>query len=284
MNSTYIKGMVLVLALLMLTSCVPKQKAQTGNPGINEYEQVFMEKMEEFIVCMDNRDVEGMKALMAPGAVKEDKDMDAQIERLLAYYEGTSTMNTLVQALESGSTERESKKQGIGTATRDISEWFYLYTDKGTYVCYAEVRQLDKIDEMGEGILFFSLMTEEVLVVDNAKFPAQTGINVLEDMEGEYHIRKVGGRGRIFEEYDREIKLADVEAWLANNDSMSTFRSFFGEPNVDEGYHVIYELQKEDGECRFLSIFIDEDTDIIQKVYLLNEHSFDGTTIYTIEE
>ncbi len=284
MNSTYIKGMVLVLALLMLTGCVPKQKTQTGNPGINEYEQVFMEKMEEFILCMDNRDVEGMKALMAPGAVKEDKDMDAQIERLLAYYEGTSTMNTLVESLESGATERESKKQGVGTATRDVSEWFYLYTDKGTYVCYAQVRQLDKINEMGEGIIFFSLMTEEVLVVDNAKFPAETGINVLEDMEGDYHIRKVGGRGRIFEEYDREIKLADVESWLKDNQSMSAFRSAFGEPNVDEGYHAIYELQKEDGECRFISIFIDEDTDIIQKVYLMNEHSFGGTTIYAIEE
>lgn len=283
MNGTHLKGMVLALALLMLAGCVPKQNVQTGNPGINEYEQVFMEEMEAFITCMDNRDAEGMKALMAPGAVEADEDMDAQIERLLQYYEGTSTMNTLALALESGSVERESKKRGVGTATRDVSEWFYVYTDKGTYVCYAQVRQLDKIDEMGEGIVFFSLMTEEVLVVDNAKFPAETGINVLEDMEGEYHIRKAGGRSRIFEEYDREIKLEDVEAWLASDDSMSAFRSTFGEPNVDEGYHAMYELQKEDGECRFIAIFIDEDTDIIQKVYLMNEHSFSRTTIYPVE-
>ena len=273
---------LLAFALFALAGCVPKQTTETGNPGINEYEQVFMEEMEAFIVCMDNRDAEGMKALMAPGAVKEDKDMDAQIERLLQYYEGTSTMNTLVEALESGSAERKSASRGV--ISREISDWFYVYTDKGTYVCYATVCQRDDTGERGEGIVFFSLMTEEVLVVDNAKFPSDPGINVLEDMEGEYHIRKAGGRSRIFEEYDREIKLADVEVWLADNDNMSAFRSTFGEPNVDEGYHAIYELQKEEGECRFISVFIEEDTDTIWKVNLMNEHSFSRTTIYPVEE
>lgn len=116
-------------------------------------------------------------------------------------------------------------------------------------------------------------MTEEVLVVDDTKFPTETGIHVIEDLEGDYHIRKAGGNSYIFEEYDREIKLADVESQFAESKSMSAFRSTFGEPNVDDGYHVIYELQKEDGECRFLSIFVDEDTDTIEKVYLMNEHN-----------
>ena len=264
-------AMVLVAALLTLTGCVPKQNKETDNPKINEYEEVFQEKIEAFIACMDNRDAEGMKALMAQGAVEEDKDMDAQIERLLQYYEGTSTMCTLEESLETGSQERKSASRGV--ITRKVSDWFYLYTDKGNYVCDATVCQQDDTGEMGEGIITFSLMTEEVLVVDNTKFPAETGIHVIEDLEGDYHIRKVGGSSHIFEEYDREIKLEDAESQLAASKSMSAFRSTFGEPNVDKGYRAIYELQKEEGECRFLSIFVDEETDIIETVYLLNEHN-----------
>lgn len=284
MTGTRLAGMALTVVLLTLTGCVPKQNTETGNPKMNEYEQVFQEEMEAFIVCMDNRDAEGMKALMSPGALEADEDIDAQIERLFQYYEGTSTMTTLVEALETGAVERVSKKRGVGTATRDVSEWFYLYTDKGTYICYATVRQLDKIDEMGEGIVSFALMTEEVLVVENTKFPAEAGVHVIEDLEGEYHIRKVGGYSHIFEEYDREIEVAVVESWLEENNSMSAFRSTFGEPNVDKGYRAIYELQKEDAERRFLSIFVDEGTDTIEDVYLLNEHnSVSLRRIYPIE-
>jgi len=183
--------MVFAAALLTLTGCVPKQNKETDNPKINEYEEVFQEKIEAFIACMDNRDAEGMKALMAPGALKEDKDMEAQIERLLLYYEGTSTMSTLEDSLETGAHER--KRASMGVITRMLSDWFYLYTDKGNYVCYAEICQRDDTGEMGEGIIMFSLMTEEVLVVDDIKFPTEAGIHVIEDLEGDYNIRKAGG-------------------------------------------------------------------------------------------
>lgn len=282
MTRTRLAVMALAIALMMLAGCVPKQNTETGNPKINEYEQVFQENMEAFIVCMDNRDIEGMKALMAPGALKADKDIDAKLERLLQYYEGTSTMTTLVESLENGALERKSASRGV--ITREILDWFYLYTDKGTYICDAAVCQRDDTGEMGEGIVTFSLMTEEMLEVENISFPAETGIHVVEDLKGKYHIRKAGGKSYIYEEYDREITLEAVEAQLQENKSMSAFRSVFGEPNVDRGFRAIYELPKEDGECRFISILVDQNTDTIEKVNLMNEHDSDRIrAIYPVE-
>lgn len=285
-------GSTLLILTMGLTGCaltdfakgfmegVSESRNVSENKVLDSKKQLFVDTMEQFITCLDNQDKEGMKELFAKGVLEQDKDLDSQIERLFRFYEGNTTKNTLISSVRNGLSEHTSANRGI--IVRDVSTWFYIYTDEQIYVCDTTLRITDDKGELGEGLTTVSVMTHEVTVVDGVKFPTELGLNLIEDLEGEYNIRIVSGSSYIFTDYDRTLTIEEIEAFIKEEKNMSRFRSTFGEPNVDKGYSVIYELQKEEGECRFLEVFVDEDTDRIRKAYVSNEH--DNTALYYIYE
>lgn len=275
-------GILLLCCIMGLTGCALTDFAKgfmngfiesqsvSANKPLDNKKQLFVDTMEQFITCLDNQDKEGMKELFAKGVLEQDEDLDNQIERLFKFYEGNTTKNTLLSSVRNGFSEHKGTDYGI--IVHDVSTWFYIYTDKQIYVCDATVRITDDKGELGKGIKTLSVMTEEVKVVDDVKFPTELGLNLIEDLEGEYNIRIVSGSSYIFTDYDRALTSEEIETFIKEEKSMNRFRTTFGEPNADKGYFVIYELQKEAGECRFLEMFVDEDTGKIRKAYVSNEH------------
>lgn len=238
---------------------------------INDNEIVYKEIMEQFVAYLDKKDAEGIKALFADGVLAQDEDIDSQIDRLFAYYDESSSKNTIDYSLENGS--KESKNADHGVVTQEISNWFYIYTSDCVYVCDATVCLKDDTGEIGEGIVQVSVMTDEVLVNDDVSFPEEDGLNVIEDTEGEYNIRRVGGTSYCFTEIERNLTVEEIAGYVEKQKDFTEFQSHFGKPNVDGGYYAIYEVQKENGEYRYVYMFVNEETNSIKSVYVKDEYS-----------
>ena len=245
---------------------------------IDENEKVYKETMEQFITFLDKKDAKGIKSLLAEGVLSQDEDIDSQIDRLFAYYDENSIKNTIDYALDGGS--QESKSADHGVRTHEISDWFYIYTSDHVYVCDATVCVKDDTGEIGEGIVKVSIMTDEVLVNDDISFPEEKGLNVIEDTEGEYNIRRVGGTSYNFTEIERKLTVDEIAAYVEEQKGFTEFQSQFGKPNVDGGYYAIYEVQKENEEYRYVYMFINEKTNIIKSVYVKDEYN--TTALYCI--
>lgn len=205
--------------------------------------------------ALDSGDRDGVASLFSSYAREQDKNLEADIEKLFSVYRGPMDEigwdGLLAGSYTNHYGERESSVYAhFPVRCADIYYW-----------CDLELMYENSVDASQIGVTQLSFYTADEWCInyydDNAKWCDEVGLSVVAERTLEEEIRCINGSPHKFRKSEAPLNLQEVKVFFEKPKRFSHFVSQFGEPNAENiyGYYV---LPSENGEARYLQICYDD--------------------------
>lgn len=229
-------------------------------------DRMFNAAVDAFFEAVDAKNAQAVKELFSPRAQAEAENLDEEIEKLFAFYTGST------EKCERDGVGATWGSNDHGSHVRSGSDWFAVVCDGANYYCdFTMVFENDKNKEE-VGVWSISLVSEKVKCAEDFSFSAEAGLHAEADAPGDYQTRRIGGYPKVYVPIERELSLNDMLDFLEKETDFDAFRQNFGEPNAVTCTYLgyAYELPDEDGEKRYLELYVSNEQKIT-KAMLVND-------------
>ncbi len=220
----------------------------------------YEDAVSSFFEALDNQDVEAICNLFSPAANAKDEDLRDQIDVLLSIYDGPTS-----EIGWDGLLAGEASYDGPEIVKTAYST-FPVRCDDVYYWCYLEITYESTFDRNRIGITQIDFYTADEYCIfyydDNAQKISTPGLNVFSGEELDCEVRCIGGWPHKYSK-ERVISLDAAKDYFASTDdfSIATFKADCGEPCAEHVY-TYYELDRPNGEPRYLELGVDYDGSI----------------------
>lgn len=272
--------MMLVFAIAFgCTGCAVVHRLKQRAEGVIEYlntgheyvdpEDVLIEQTyASLFAALDSGDADAILALFAENTRKTDKDMEAEVQRMLDRWPGKTEL-WYYDGISSGS---YSTHYGVKTA--EVTAMIPAFAGGETFFVLIDVVYRDDTDERSEGVNRMLFYTAEDLLRlrenPDFKYPSDDGLRVAVEETHDPHVVCID---------QHPIRMADVDPldpdevaeFVQTDQSYSGFIERFGSPHGTDRLGLLnayYWLPEENGEPRFLVLGITEWEDGIWGVYV----------------
>ena len=246
-------GFTLLLIFLMgLCGCTSygSRLAQL-NYESNRDSKAFQETITAVFTAFDNYDKEGLKSLFAKNVLKENPDLDKQIEAFFNEYKGPMEIIEINYSTSGGEHIEYGKKRTELHNSYDI----IIEASNVRYHIKMEMFSRDDFDKGNEGIQTLNVATDEAY---NSKYFVFyfSDINRGGDKPGFYYqdstdkrddIMWIEGRSWRYTNYDRSLTADDIRSIVEKNNDLNHLISKIGEPNCSWDIYKFYYYELENG-------------------------------------
>lgn len=228
----------------------------------SQEESSFNQAVDNFFAAVDAHDKNAIKELFAPNALEQTSSIDNDIQQLLNFYSGPTD-----RCERDGSRVAGGYHDGIA----DANSWFAVISNGTTYYCYFTLRYRNESNKEDVGIQKVNFVSEKVVCSEDFTWPKELGINVIEDAEGDYLTRRIGGHPTKYTPMERSLTEEDFRTFIKESNSLKELIKQFGEPNAETTTYVAYayELEEENGEPRYAKLLVEGDT--IIEILVVND-------------
>lgn len=264
-------GAFLVLAgMLLFSGCTAGSGDAVRYEGTES--EMFAQVLDDLTASLDARDAEAIKKMLTPG-VRDSEDLDQQIQKLFAFYPGKTQGHDW-----DGEHVQGQYTNNFGFGYSQICCGFTLFSEDTPYYCHITFRYSDTL-KSGIGVQRICMVSEKVYCSEGFTWPQESGIHVIEDADGDYQTRRVGGSPVVFVPIERTLLEADITAFLDDSTDYSAFTAAFGLPNAEHLSEVfpIYEIVHDDSSARYAYFWLSPSEDS-------GAYSIDRVQILSAEE
>lgn len=239
--------------------------------------KLYEETLENFFTALDNADKAAIKALFSQTVLKNDTDLDDQIDKLLSIYPHGTTEIKHVGFQQGGYEKHDGKYKARANQTTPVicnSAYFWVYM---------ELVYVDDFDNENIGISRVSFFTADEYCLhfhnDDRNISEDLGLLVFADQLLDKEVRPINRYPYAYTPTEQMINAAEVEEFLKSNRSWADFTAKFGQPNVDTSIwsYYYYEISGTGGERQYLQIRASEDE--IEYVSIVGEFEFIRTIL-----
>lgn len=240
------------LAMFLFLSCALSLSGCAPSVWANE-ETLYEEKLNEFIVALDEADGDALRALFSQTVRQQDEDLDQQIEKLLSVYPKGQSQQHWDRLCQGSYTQEAGLRTAAASATVPVvveGEYFWIF------LCYVYA---DESNPDNVGLEQVRVYTADEYCVyftgDDFSDPGEPGLTVYAEIQLDTQVRCIQSCPYAFTPADGCVDLAEAEAFVVSNPDWDAFQTKFGQPNaVDEPRLYWYELEAEKGQKRYLEI------------------------------
>lgn len=217
---------------------------------------MFGQVLDDFIAAMDAHDSEAIKGMLSLNA-RRSEDLDEQIKQLFEFYPGQTQGHDW-----DGEHVQGEYTDNFGFGYSQICCGLTLFSEHTPYYCHITFRYSDTL-KSGIGIHRICMVSEKVYCSEGFTWPQESGIHVIEDADGDYQTRRVGGSPVVFVPVERTLSETDITAFLNDNTDYSAFTAVFGAPNAERFSEVfpIYEIVPDDSSARYAYFWLSSSED-----------------------
>lgn len=250
---------MILVTLSFLPGCVAASAVQQEDKAEKKFylsrkDRMFNAAVDAFFEAVDARDAEAVKALFSQKALEEAEDIDAEIEKLFAFYPEPT------QRCERDGVSTEWGSNDHGLHIRKGGDWFAVVCGGENYYCDFSMVFENDMDETEIGVWSIDLVSEKVKCAEDFQFFAGAGLHAQSEVSGDYQTRRIGHYPHVFVPADRELDREEIRAFLEQEADFGAFRERFGEPNAEicANMSYAYELPDQDGEKRYLKLQVSD--------------------------
>lgn len=276
MKKKVIKGTATAMVLFSICICIGGcgrfiRKFSDRFPDTRDEEEIYQQVVEDFFQAVDQRDKEAVKELFSLDIAKQNKEMDAEIERLFQFYPNPTDRWDIKNKCDG------SYSTDHGKSTKLISNWFPVISNGKNYYCHMSYMYQDDTTPDNVGIRQLVFLSEKAECYEDLLWPEEKGLFVIEDVPGDYFTRRIGYYPTIYTTIDRTVTEMEILDFLDQSDDWLAFVEQFGQPNAETCARMVYayELPDEDGEKRYAEIWVDlppeSENGKIFKVNIMND-------------
>lgn len=233
-----IAAMLIILIFLCMTGCNTDKIENALGPYISmesKETKIYNKAVDDFFAAVDKKDTKAIKKLFLK-SIQEDENFQSDIEDFLEFYHGPTDKCERDGRHVNG---RYGSEFGVNTAA--IGSNFAVISNDTTYYCSFSIVYENEENPDEVGIDGVDLVTEKVRCSDDFKWNSDPGIHIIEDCDGDYETRRIGGFPYQYTSIDRTITEKEVKDFVKKSKSYNEFKEEFGEPNADDIAHI-YEL------------------------------------------
>ena len=236
-------------------------------------EKLYKEAYTDFFAALDARDADKMKSLFSKAVLEQDEDLDLMIEKMFSSYSKAESKVMFDGNIHGEYTDEDGKHQSIAYSTIPVycgNEYYWVELE----LIYEDDFNPDHIGL--NTVCFYTADEYYAFFSDDAQVSEDlaAGLHVYADLDIEGQIRCIDQIPVLYTEYERSLRLGDVEAFLKTNVDMDTFIENFGQSNAvsclyeNEYYYAL----EDENEKLYLEIYT-ENRQIVS-VAVVNEMGF----------
>ena len=248
-NNILKKSLILVfsciLTLGILSSC---SRVNMLDFTTSRDDKAFREMLDKVFIALDNKDKEGLKALFGVSSIKNNSNIDSQINNFFQVYKGPSKIAHIDLQLYTGeSIEHGKRKTELSGGGKDIT----ITADGIRYCISMMMYSRDDFNKDNEGIHTLEFDTENA---HNSKY--YTSYNEEDDGPGLYYqdsaekrddIRWIQDRSWKYKYYDRKLTTDKLRSAAEKDDDFKNFVTVIGEPNCSWKVYEYYYYELDNG-------------------------------------
>lgn len=206
--------------------------------------------------ALDSGDRDGVASLFSSYAREQDKNLEADIEKLFSVYRGPMDEIGWDGLLAGSYTNHYGERES------SVYAHFPVRCADTYYWCDLELMYENSVDASQIGVTQLSFYTADEWCIncydDNAEWCDEVGLSVIAERTLEEEIRCISGSPYKYAPSEKVLDIDKVKSFFEKSNSYSEFVAQFGEPNAENSY-CYYELPPEDGNVRYLGILYDDD-------------------------
>jgi hypothetical protein len=149
----YVVISILVIISLMLSSCVGSSRTDMLNKSSDE--EVANEKLVKILDYIMNEDEESLKAMFSQCALDESKNFSENAKLLFKFFDGE------IVSWEKDSGPHVSKSANYGEIVKEVSSYYFVKTDKGSYFFLINDFPVDDVNSNNEGLYMVLVVLAE---------------------------------------------------------------------------------------------------------------------------
>ncbi len=248
-NGLLIKGIILVFSFIIILGVLPScSRVNMLDSITNRDDKAFSEMLDKVFVALDNNDKEGLKALFAVSSIKENTNLDDQINAFFKAYKGPLKKEHIKLLLHSSeSIERGKRKTELSGGGKDI----IITADGIRYYVRMMMCSQDDFNKDNEGIHILEFDTENAYnsqyFVSYKEEDDGPGLYYQNSADKRDDIRWIDGRSWKYKYYDRKLTADMLKAAAEKNDDFNNFISVIGEPNCSWTVFEYYYYELDNG-------------------------------------
>lgn len=269
-------SMMLLCALLIVTTCSFWGCSEAMRLRLRE-EEVYAQKLEEFLAALDDRDAIALRSLFAPAVLREDTQLDQQIEKLFRVYPKGESQH-YYDGITAGhySSDADGRTAQACSIIPVVVEEEYFWIE--LYYTYLDEKCQDNV-----GIDEVTVYNMDEYCIrrqqENFERPQKTGsLTICAEKRMEAEMRCINRMPFAFTPRAQVLDLEKVETFIQKSLDWTAFQQEFGHPNVICDWNCYYEVATQNGENTYLEIYFEGNH--ITQVSLLGEFEW-LRTIYT---
>lgn len=149
----YVVISIFVVISLMLSSCVGSSRTDMLNKSSDE--EVANEKLVKILDYIMNEDEESLKAMFSQRALDESKNFSENAKLLFKFFDGE------IISWEKDSGPHVSKSANYGEIVKEVSSYYFVETDKGSYFFLINDFPVDDVNANNEGLYMVLVVLAE---------------------------------------------------------------------------------------------------------------------------
>lgn len=234
-------------------------------------DKLYTEAVDDFFAALDRGDAEGIRTMFSRTVQSKDVDLNEQIQKLITLYPGPTDVSKR-DPLTSGHYLTD-----FGKRTSAINATFPVVSNGIYYWCHFELTYENDFDEDEIGItkvLFFTADEYcQCRYDDTWKLPEEQGLTVYAETILNCEVRCIGNSPYKYTPTDTPLNLTEVKDFFEDSNRFSAFTDQFGTPNASNIYYI-YELPEENNQPRYLRVGVDERSDEIYDVSVVDDFNW----------
>jgi hypothetical protein len=210
--------------------------------------KVFRETLDKVFAVLDSGDKEGLKALFATSAIKDNPDIDSQIDSFFQVYKGPLAIEHIDLLLGSSESVEYGKRR---TELYNGNDTIIITAGGIRYYVSMMMCSKDDFNKDNEGIHTLEFDTEDAV---NSQYFASynekddgPGLYYQDSVEKRDDIRWIQGNAWKYTHYDRKLTADQLRAVVEKNDDFGNFVTVIGEPNCSWTIYAYYYYELENG-------------------------------------
>lgn len=234
-----------IITLGILSSC---SRVNMLDFTTSREDKAFREMLDKVFIALDGKDKEGLKALFAVSSIKNNSNIDSQINAFFQVYKGPSKIEHIdLQLFGSESIEYGKRKTELSGGGKDI----IITADGVRYYVSMMMYSRDDFNKDNEGIHTLEFDTENA---HNSKYYARyneeddgPGLYYQDSAEKREDIRWIQGRSWKYKYYDRKLTADKLRSAARKDDDFSNFVTVIGQPNCSWTVYEYYYYELDNG-------------------------------------
>jgi hypothetical protein len=211
-------------------------------------DKAFRETLDKVFAALDSGDKEELKALFATSAIKDNPDIDSQIDNFFQAYNGPLTIEHIDLLISSSESVEYGKRR---TELVNGNETVIITAGGIRYYVSMMMCSKDDFNKDNEGVQLLEFDTEDA---KNSEYFASyneeddgPGLYYQDSAEKRDDIRWIQGRSWKYTHYDRKLTADQLRAAVEKSDDFDNFVTVIGEPNCSWTVYAYYYYELEDG-------------------------------------